>query len=269
MALLACGTLYFAAPAAFAASAYRVECPAGSYVVGFEGRAGAWVDQITPVCAAWKPSEGRFGDPQPQSDRVIGESNGGDPDSRLCPSGWAVGGTYTPYYARSPHVLHSIEFTCLPSDDNTTQTVPRSFGSTSEGAVPPLLTPSALYTCPAGTLAVGILGHSGLFVDSLELICGEAVLEHEQQGKPLGKVRPKPSQPPLLSSTPNEQLSSQPPELRSLGKVRPNPLGKVRPNPPAVDPPICQRARAALGKFNAATQAALDTQCRNAGGNPE
>lgn len=98
-------------------------------------------------------------------------------------------------------------------------------------------------------------------------------------GNPSKRVR---AIPPALSTEPNEPLSSQvlspqanerlsspTPQYRSLGKVRPKALGKLRPNPSVVDPPICQRARAARGKFNAATQAALDTQCRNAGGTPE
>ena len=32
---------------------FRAECPKGSYLVGLDGRAGAWVDRIAPVCAPW------------------------------------------------------------------------------------------------------------------------------------------------------------------------------------------------------------------------
>lgn len=249
------------APAVFAAELYTVSCPAGSYLVGFEGRAGAWLDRVTPVCAAWVPTEGKLDAPRPLRDQAIGESGGGDPVSRLCPAGWAVGGHYTIFSARDPRVVHSIEFTCLPIDGDTSQAVPRSFGSKSEGAtVDHIDTLFVGEGCPTGTLASGIKGISGLFVDTLFLTCSEAKLV---KSKPLGKLR---SPPPSALSTTVDGAS-----MKSIQAPRAKPLGKVGSAPPAAkeDPVICQRARAARGKVNPTTQAALDAQCRNAGGTPD
>src|SRR5262245_48957572 len=41
----------------------RVDCEAGSYVIGFSGRAGDWLDNISALCAHWNSDTGSLQPP--------------------------------------------------------------------------------------------------------------------------------------------------------------------------------------------------------------
>lgn len=251
---------------------FRARCASGEILVGLDARSGDDIDAIRPVCAV--PREASGVEPSPQEATWHG-GPGGSGKALRCPGDKPV--VHAMYIAAAgvdTVVVDNINLYCGWADGNrqSVDTYPSDFlrsplNFPDRGILigSDVDTTSGSLACPQGTMAVGIHGRSGAWLDALGLICDDVAL---QPAKALGKVRPPPSQPPLLSTTPNDRVW-QSPEHRSLGKVYSKPLGKVRPDPPAVDPPICQRARAARGKFNAATQAALDTQCRNAGGNPE
>lgn len=91
---------------------FRIVCPTGSVVVGFEGRTGAWVDKIAPVCAPWTYGAIRFGAPASVG-RYAGSSEGGHPTTTICSDGYVVGGQIVEEYA-SPgeQVLLGITFQC-------------------------------------------------------------------------------------------------------------------------------------------------------------
>ena len=61
---------------------FRAECPKGSYLVGLDGRAGAWVDRIAPVCAPWLRGSQTFG--APSVGQSFGTSEGGQERHESC-----------------------------------------------------------------------------------------------------------------------------------------------------------------------------------------
>ena len=65
---------------------FRGECPKGSYLVGLDGRAGAWVDRIATVCAPWLRGSQAFG--APSVGQSFGTSMGGQERHESC---WGSG----------------------------------------------------------------------------------------------------------------------------------------------------------------------------------
>jgi hypothetical protein len=159
---------------------FRIACPGGSFMTGFEGRTGAWIDHFRIVCASFDASTRQLTNPLAVA-ATIGVSGGGGPSSAACPSGWAISGIqYQETKGDGPSdVGHSIGFTCAATVG--TERVARHFGPLStpeERSKPfsPLGTPfgSAGYdpsVCPGGEFAIGLYGRSGKFVDAIGLIC--------------------------------------------------------------------------------------------------
>ena len=106
---------------------FRVACPGGSFMTGFEGHTGAWIDHFRIVCASFDASTRQLTNPRPVA-RTIGVSGGGGPSSASCPSGWAISGIhYQETKGDGPsNVGHSIGFTCAATVG--TEKVPRHFG---------------------------------------------------------------------------------------------------------------------------------------------
>jgi len=146
-------------------SPFEVECERGSYLAGFEGRAGAWIDNLRIVCARWDAARGKLEPPAVFEGKQIGWSQGGEPTREKCPIGEGITGVYVQRYSRddSAYVLHTIEFHCVGAV-NGTRPLWRKFGSTS-----PIDTGWKDHKpddgCPEGYLATGIYGRSGEFVD--------------------------------------------------------------------------------------------------------
>jgi hypothetical protein len=158
---------------------FRVACPGGSFMTGFDGRTGAWIDQFRIVCASFDPNAREMVNPRPVN-VTIGISGGGGPSSASCPGGWAISGiNYQETKGDGPtNVGHSIGFTCAATvgpeivarhfgpttarEDRTRSTgFGQSFGSAD-------FAPSI---CPGGEFAIGLYGRSGKFVDAVGLIC--------------------------------------------------------------------------------------------------
>jgi hypothetical protein len=196
---------------------YRVECPAGSYLSGFSGRAGAWIDNMAIACSPWLNHERKIGEPEVLADRMIGNSLGGEETSASCPAGWVVSGEYTPRFSDwndDGVLVHSIEFNCTPMAIEPEQHVPRAFGSHS-----PLENMYRRWpwhpgtACPFGEFATGIHGRSGLFVDTFGVICGpppEAVLCAAGRlicGTP---IKPKKPDPMVQTKKPSDLIRQAP-----------------------------------------------------------
>jgi hypothetical protein len=66
------------------------QCRAGSFLVGFQGHIGAWIDQFQPVCAPWNPTARKV-DPVYYGD-VFGNVKGGGAavTTAICTPGTAV-----------------------------------------------------------------------------------------------------------------------------------------------------------------------------------
>ena len=168
-------------------NAFRVTCDPGSYLIGFAGRTGQWLDQLRPICARWELFEQRFG--QPQVGNSISDSTGGYQQlafSKRCPvSTYAIDDL--DFYMTvdediRPKFVSTIFVKCrtarmpadvqefsvgLTKDYEHVRPAGLSFESTP-------LRPHGHVTCPPGELAVGLHGRSGLFVDALGLACAPA-----------------------------------------------------------------------------------------------
>ena len=180
---------------------FRVACPGGSFMTGFEGRTGGWIDSFRIVCASFDANARQLTNPLSVA-KTIGVSGGGGPSSASCPSGWGISGIkYQETKGDGPsNVGHSIGFTCAATVGP--EIVARHFGplSTPEarsrpGTVlgtnfgSPPLEPSQ---CPGGEFAIGLHGQSGKFVDAVGLICvplPAATAQSAQPAQPSGLGR--------------------------------------------------------------------------------
>lgn len=148
---------------------FRFECPRGSYIVGFQAKAGEWIDRLQPMCAPWMPNSNSFG--PITVGPSFGQSRGGQTDVTNCNDGtvknraiarWAV------YFLRSDSKLVALIF-----GDCNSVTPPRSplkgwtVGHTNTNYFPN----SASHECPFGELVTGIHGRQGLYIDAIGLIC--------------------------------------------------------------------------------------------------
>ncbi len=155
---------------------FRVSCPAGSFMTGFEGRTGAWIDNLRIVCASFDGSTRKFVNPRPAGGR-IGVSGGGGPSSAQCPADWAIARIkYQETKGDGPtNVGHSIAFTCAIA--NGPDLVARHFGplTTPENrprGSGPFGTELVETACPAFEFATGLHGRAGIFIDAVGLTCG-------------------------------------------------------------------------------------------------
>ena len=165
-------------------NAFRITCPAGSFVVGFAYRNGQWFDRIAPICAPWQLAERRFG--PGVAGGAAGDSEGGRPHTEQCPLGqYAItavrfglslnGDDDRPQFVgwldahcqtvRPPWDARSIS---MGNPTNATWAHSRNL------VEPTIERPQYHFVCPQGEVAVGIQGRAGLFVDALGLICAPA-----------------------------------------------------------------------------------------------
>lgn len=242
-----------------------IRCPAGSYLGGIQARIGDDMDSIGPICVQALTN----GQVHPAGRPGNLGGSGGRPREFVCPrSAPFVRDVRITADGARTLVVDGIAVHCGP----LTGPMPRAIAGYNSGLLAGLTSFSTVFfpgfdkpsgtvsisiECPSHMAPVGLHGRAGAVVDALGLVCGEAALVTP---RPLGKVRP--AEPSLPAAGTNEGVARGGTMQRPGGR----PIGKVRPAPPAEDPPICQRAEAARGRFNAATQAALDAQCRNARG---
>ena len=155
---------------------FQFECESGSYLSGFEGRAGAWIDHLRIVCSRWDAARGKL-EPPVVVDRQVGQSDGGDPTREVCPTGLAVGDRHYDVYAHveeSTWALHSLEFHCVNATDGTRPKW-RKFGSTWPANRDTAWgNPIGKTDCPNGYVATGIHGRSAKFIHALGLVCRPA-----------------------------------------------------------------------------------------------
>jgi hypothetical protein len=172
---------------------FRLLCEEGSYLTGFEGHIGAWIDKVTIRCAKWNAKAHTLEGSVSRIDLgFAGRSGGGDPVEASCPSGSLIAGRWsTRYTTDGGFVLHTIGFNCTShrgegwGDD----VVSINFGSDSESHSTQMLENGR---CGQGTVATGIEGRSGEFVDDLRIICGNApvsIFDGETKVNPRAKYK--------------------------------------------------------------------------------
>ena len=187
---------------------FRFECPKGSYVVGFQAKAGEWIDRIQPICAPWMHNASIFG--PITVGPSFGQSRGGQTDVTICNDSGAKNRAITRwavYFLRSDSKLVALIF-----GDCNSVAPPRSplKGWTVGHSTTNYFPNTASHECPFGELVTGIHGRAGLYIDAIGLIC-----------------RPFPPKPPLPFDT----------------KVNPNAIAPTpAPAPLAPPPPPSSRA---------------------------
>ncbi len=209
---------------------FKAPCRPNEYLAGFELRAGDDVDAIRPVCASSTAAVANtawFGGP------------GGKPVQLRCPSQIpAVIALVVLAEGADTVVVNNIHLYCgLPLPNQRLPDYPSAVfdGPTavaSRPAVPgaiggaPIQTSGNFQSCPAGQIATGIHGRSGIWLDAMGLICGA------------------PPPPPA--------------NVVTLGRVNTGPT-----LPPGSDAPICNTARSARAR-NSPAAPSLDAQCNAA-----
>jgi hypothetical protein len=211
---------------------YRLECPAGAYIIGFGAATGAYVDRLSVVCGGWDSNQMRFF--TVSSNLATGRQNASgssaERNSAYCPSGYAVFGI-RPWLLRSDnHLLDAMSATCAspepPHDLYPTKIAilsegERTFSET--GDVTSRDIESDIYNdmhhgsyerdCNVGELATGIYGKSGEAIDSIGLVC-----------------QPAPQPPQSSYEAPGALQNSQSHAADALPRRHPNPRNSANPS---------------------------------------
>jgi hypothetical protein len=212
---------------------FFARCQAGDILNGFELNTGDDVDAIRPICAT------------PQSATVIGQRNlysqkfggdGGSPARLVCPDNAPLLQTLEiGYEGEKTLIVNNVRLYCTAVAVN--QATPQYPSAMFDGRAivegsDALLAVSGSYIpldfkrgiCPPGQVAVGINGRSGIWLDAVNLICGDSPIN--------------PNNPPV----------------KSIGRV--NTGGPAQPLRP-----ICDAARDARAR-NSPAAPGLEAQCR-------
>ncbi len=264
-------------------SQFVARCPQGQFLTGFELRTGADVDAIRPICvAAYGPAE--VGPLEPYPSKFGGD--GGDIRQLVCTRAPIVTSMYIGWEGIHTLTVNNIHLFCgVAATAQTPSKLPDAVfdGPLAEGEQGPLGTgpfarsSSDTQRCPAGLVAVGIDGRSGIWLDAVGLICGSPKLTPKPIA--LGRVQPKspPGPPKSICARARDArarnfstasaLEAQCRAAGAAGERTPGSiaLGRVQPtSPPGPAKSICQRARDARAR-NSPAAAALEAQCRAAG----
>jgi hypothetical protein len=175
----------------------------GEYVVGFEARAGSWIDRIQILCGFTVTVAGKV--------KITGASLRGHP------AGGMGGGSIDMRCGSIDHAVAAIEFgTNRDQYVNDLRFVCRGLTPPHSAMAQPVVVQIAraegkgvfdarpygatglASRCPQGQLAVGLHGRAGKFVDALGLICGPA-----PRLMPAPTVQAPAPQPSARTSVPN------------------------------------------------------------------
>ncbi len=137
-------------------------CESGKVLIGVRGYSGSWIDNVQAVCARVAGNKVEGGNPEgPSFGGAAGQFN----NYAYClPERVATGLLVNLTAGRA--VLGAISFGCFDF-------VTRQLGTSSSiVAGDPIETYGTRQSCPPNTVAVGIRGRAGTYVDGLGLICG-------------------------------------------------------------------------------------------------
>lgn len=177
--------------------AEQLRCPDGYVLVGFVGRVGNWIDQISPMCSELlRPAyvTGGVVVPPPRG------GNGGTPVSQYCERDAAVRAITFEYlfkynYSERPDYIFNIDFNCVrPKDGQSTGG--RTFGGTRLDATDLSVSNPMTQQCPDSEYASGISIHYGKHVNAIGLICSRFEFDAPPPPPPPATPAPAPAPAP-------------------------------------------------------------------------
>lgn len=153
--------------------AFEAHCPAGQLLVGLELRAADDVDAIRPLCAtANGPRDAGDG----TAEQTWYGGDGGRPVSLVCPKYTPiVTGMYVRTDGKDTLIVNNIHLFCgvaaaVPESNHAPGA---SFDAPDyDGGGTILHFPGYEVDCLSGQVGVGVYGKSGIWLDSVSLICG-------------------------------------------------------------------------------------------------
>lgn len=159
--------------------AVRAECPIGSFLVGFAGQTGAWIDRIAPVCEPLSADKQRLGKFTIGS--MVGTSMGGKPDHAQCPTNSIIRVvvlSMTVGDRGQVKNVGSIRPECFTTAGAFFLGQPSLFFGTPTERPITDLTSQPLddrLECPPGEFARGFNARASEFINAFGLICGPLV----------------------------------------------------------------------------------------------
>lgn len=175
--------------------AFAQRCPANRVLFGLEIATGDDVDSVRPICATALAAD------HVANDASEGPFHGGaGPTQRLtCPLGRPVVlGLYVAFEGRKTVIVNNIHLFCGRVSD-TDQPLAVAADAAYDGPpIPPSTGIFVTYSvaghdsqrCPSGQVAVGVNGHSGVWLDSVGLICGASPITTPPPPSPSASVEP-------------------------------------------------------------------------------
>ena len=196
-----------------AGQAIRAECPIGSFLVGFAGRTGAWIDRMAPVCEPLSADKQRLG--KFTIGPMIGTSTGGKPDHIQCPANTIIRVTVhsvTVGDEGQVKFVESIHPECFTTAGAYVVGQPYMFfGTPTDRAIPDLSSKPLddRLDCPPDEFARGFNVRAGQFINAFGLICGPLVPRLPGTGLPADAAKVTsafPTAPRIDSPSPNGVL---------------------------------------------------------------
>src|SRR5262245_11420786 len=146
-------------------------CPHGSYLFGVSARAGSWVDQVRLICAPYAPG--------PRLDNMVISSTahgggGGNQQDAHCQPGNFIAYLRLHYTHGSGLKRQYVDTIQVgwPGHREYPAEVCVTSGDECWPGRSTVENPNDILQCGAGSVAIGLHGRSGKFVDALGLICG-------------------------------------------------------------------------------------------------
>jgi hypothetical protein len=143
--------------------AFTTKCKAGSYLIGLKGRSGAWMDQLTIVCAHVN-ADGSLGAPE-EGLHAHGGNGGAEFPEKTCPNHRIVYSMGLLHTAANRQV-RTFVFGCRSTTTNEKVSNAVDIGNTQQS-----LFPTTVQPCPDGEAAIGLTGREGKHVNAAGLIC--------------------------------------------------------------------------------------------------
>jgi hypothetical protein len=235
---------------------YVARCPPGELLAGFDLRTGDDVDALRPLCAV-ASAPAHAGVLHPSSSQYGG--SGGGPRRLACPgdapivTGMSIG-----YEGVATIIVNNIHLFCGVAA--TTQSPSQYPAAVFDGPVAhgsgafgrSVKTGQGTQYCPAGLVAVGVSGRSGLALDAAGLICGAPPAMPEAQAPPATK--------PPISLGRSKSVAKPITMVREAGSGTSIAAAAAAQQAQPGDPPICTSARSARA-HNSPAAPGLEKQC--------